>query len=245
MKLIQSIALVSLVALSSAIALAAPPVATEKLNVEQLNQQYWSQKDKTELSVVQQRTYTKALKVEFNLFAGSLSADPFFTDHVLGGKLAFHLSEVFYIAAMYMKDYQSPSSALTFLNDTLSTTVNSNTPKAFMGGELGIAPVYGKLSLFGKAIIHYDLHFALGAGLRQTESGNYMAPLFGLGQFFYLSRMLALSVEYRGMMFKEHLLERVNPDTMGQVSSDRTNFSHSVLVGFSFLVGGSSNTPKE
>ena len=66
-------------------------------------------------------------------------------------------------------------------------------------------PVYGKISLFGKRIIHFDLFFLLGAGARKQVGGYAfgLAGVAGGGFRFYLSNTYALKLEARDLLFSE------------------------------------------
>ncbi|OFZ23336.1 MAG: hypothetical protein A2X94_03815 [Bdellovibrionales bacterium GWB1_55_8] len=210
----------------------------EKVQVDAIKEKYWNRGDESELGVVQNRLYTKAGKLEVGSFFGMLSSDPFLSVQSFGGSVGFHLSEYLGLRLLGWKSQVSPSNALITFQETRGATTNTNEPRAFYGAEAAGSILYGKLSFLGKKIIYYDLHLLGGAGVTQTESGNYITPLLGVGQQIYLSKSLSLVVDYRLMAYRENLLEKVIPTKLGQVVDERMNWTNTLTLGISMLFGG-------
>lgn len=225
-------------ALAAGAASSATPLDNEKRQVETIKEKYWARGDESELGVVQNRLYTKAGKVEVGFFGGLVSTDPFLDVQTIGASAGWHLSEYFALHALGWKSYASPSSALRVFEAERKATTNTNMPKSFLGLELAGSFLYGKLSLFGKKIIYYDLYVNGGAGLTETESGRYFTPIVGLGQQFYVTKMISLKINYRLTPYHENIIEKVIPTSMGTVIDERTNWSHTFALGVSFLLGG-------
>jgi outer membrane beta-barrel protein len=214
----------------------------ERLNIENIKQKYWARGDESELGVVQNRMYTKARKFELGVYAGVIATDPFLSVYSLNASLGYHFNEYLSVAVFGTKDWATPSSALVFLRNPYPNGAGSDTstnePKWFVGAEAMASVLYGKLSLVGKAIIHYDFHFLGGLGVTNTESGKYFTPSFGVGQQFYITRWMTLRTDYRLMIFNETILQKVGSPSspVGTPIGSRTNFSNSVSVGLSFLI---------
>ena len=184
----------------------------ERLNIENIKQKYWARGDESELGVVQNRMYTKSKKFELGLYAGVVATDPFLSVYSLGASLNYNFNEYISLGVFGYKDYVSPSSALVFLRNPYPNGAGSDTstnePRWFMGTlKPSPACLYGKLSLIGKAIIHYDFHFIGGVGVTSTESGKYFTPEIGVGQQFYLTRYMTLRADYRLMIHNETILQ--------------------------------------
>jgi outer membrane beta-barrel protein len=214
----------------------------ERLNIENIKQKYWARGDESELGVVQNRMYTKTRKFELGVYAGVVATDPFLSVYSLTGTLSYHFNEYISVGFFGRKDWSTPSSALVFLRNPYPNGANSNTstndPRWYLGSEVMASILYGKLSLIGKAIIHYDFHFIGGLGMTSTYSGNYFTPSVGVGQQFYITRWMTLRADYRLMIYKETIVQR-NPSPSSPLDTpigDRTNFSNSISVGLSFLV---------
>lgn len=192
---------------------------------------------------MQNRYYKKANKLELGIFGGIASNDPFLSIREVGGTLGYHFNEYFAFSALYMSFLAKTSSAYsTFKAETTAVEVNYNKPKQFYGGELGYSPIYGKLSLMGKMIIYYDLHLLAGAGLQTTENGKYLAPLGGIGQQIYLSKLLSIRLDYRMLFYSEDIVERqgstIRGTTTGAKIGTRSNQTSVITLGATFLFGG-------
>lgn len=215
--------------------------AAEKVNVDSIKKKYWARGDESELGVVQNRTYSKAGKVEVNIFGGFVSTDPFLSVKNAGLGVAYHFNEYLAAEALWFRDFTSPSSALQTFQQTLGATTNYNAPHDFYGGELVGSLLYGKLSLIGKAIIYYDLHLLGGLGATSTDNGTYLTEHLGIGQQVYLTKRIALRVDYRAMHYNEDIIEKVIPSELGMDYGKRDNWSHVITVGFSFLIGSGND----
>lgn len=214
-----------------------PSSGGEKMNVENIKEKYWARGDENEMSVVQNRLYSKSRKFEVGFFGGLISTDPFLSVKNTGASVGFHFSEYLALHFLTWKSYTTPSTALKTFQETIGATTNNNPPKSFFGAEGSASILYGKLSLVGKAIIYYDFHLLGGAGSTATESGSYFTPLAGLGQQVYLSQFLSLRIDYRAMRYNETIIEKVITSKLGKPIGDRTNWSHGVTFGVTILWG--------
>jgi len=212
----------------------------ERVEVDAIKEKYWARGDESELGVVQNRQYSKQHKLELSLFVGTLTTDPFLTVKDAGFSLGFHFNEYFSLHALAWKDFVSPSTALQTFQDTIHATTNYNSPKSYYGTEASASVIYGKLSVLGKAIIYYDLHLLAGVGMTGTDSGNDLTLSAGVGQQIFLTKYTSLRIDYRAMRYNETIIERVITSKLGQSDGDRTNWTHSITLGISFLFGGSS-----
>ncbi len=214
------------------------PADSDRVDVDAIKEKYWARGDQSELGVVQNRLYTKAEKVEVGAFGGIVNSDPFLSVQSLGVELGYHFNEVFSVHLLAWKDYTHASSALTLFQETVHATADTNPPRAFYGGETSWSLMYGKLSVLGQAIIYYDFHVLAGAGLTVTDSGNELTGIVGLGQQIFLSRLVSLQVDWRLTPYHEDVLEQVIVSKLGQVASSRVNWSNTVTVGVTLLLGG-------
>lgn len=215
----------------------------EQVDVDAIKQKYWARGDESELGVVQNRLYSKEKKIETQLFVGTSSSDPFLSVRTLGGGVGFHFSEYLSAGIVGWKNFVNPSSALETFEQTLGASTNNNPPRWFIGAEGKASILYGKLSLVGKSIIYYDLHLSAGLGATRTDNGTYATPSVGVGQQIYLNKFMSLNVDYRAQMYRETIYEKVNTFRLGQNLGTRTNWTHSIMLGVSFLFGPGSAAP--
>lgn len=208
------------------------------VGVDAVKEAYWNRTADGDVEVVQNRQYSKRHRLSLLAGVGTVSADPFLSVKSVGGAMSFHFTEAFAVAAAYRKFVVSNSSYLDELQAGLVTgspsTANTNKPNAFYGGEIEWSPLYGKISLSGASIVHYDAHFLVGAGVTDTESGKYFTPSVGFGPRFYLGDTVALRLDYRLALYKETIPEKVlltRPN-----AGERTNFSHQVALGLEIFL---------
>lgn len=211
----------------------------EKVNVENIKSKYWARGNESEMGVVQNRTYTKDGKWELGVFGGVILTDPFLNVNNAGALLGYHFSEYFSVEGLYWKSFAGVSSAYTMLQAEGGQD-NYNKPKAYYGSEAVGSFLYGKLSIFGKSIVYYDMHFLGGLGITQTENGNYITPHIGLGEQVYLSKSFSLRLDWRMMYYRENITqwqETVAQDR-GTVVGTRSDWSNTITLGASFMFGG-------
>ncbi len=223
---------------------AAPTVGggdPERLNVEGIKQKYWAQGDDTQMSVVQNRTYSKAGKIALGVNIGNFNVDPFLNVKSVGGFVGFHFNEYLGVNLIGAKYFSSFSSAYDAFVVAASVGSNYNKPQHFLGAEAEWSLLYGKLSLLGKMILYFDLHFLGGAGFTKTENGTYLTPWLGVGQQVYINQTTALRFDYRLMYYRETILQRnrdvINNKNPGDFIKTRGAYSDSIQVGIQFLLG--------
>ncbi len=233
----KTMALLALPMVAVSVAEAAPkkksPVPRD-VQVDNVKEAYWNRTSEGDIEVVQNRQFSKKNRLSLQAFAGTIATDPFLSVKSVGGGLSYHFSESFGITAIGRKYLVSDSRATEDLRTGTSggggIVVNVNKPDVFYGGEFVYTPLYGKISLSGSSIVHYDAHLIAGLGVTDTETGKLLTPNVGFGPQFYLSNSLALRLDYRMFVYKETIIERVlnNPAVR---SADRTNYSHEIAVG--------------
>lgn len=206
----------------------------EKIDVEGLRQKYWSQGEKSDMAVIQNRQYSKAQHVEIGILGGALSSDPFLSVKSVGGRIGYYFKETLAIEVIGWKAFSSNSSAFDALQ-AQGLTVQTNKPKGFVGGGIDYCPIYGKLSFFGSSILHFDLGVKAGAGLTMTETGNYFTPYLGVGQRLYLTKAISLTFEYKVMYYSENIRANTNPAAGLGPMLKRTNWTNGALVGVGLL----------
>lgn len=209
----------------------------EDVDVNKIKQRYWSRGDESDMGVVQNRLYSKAGKFEISGFGGVVNSDPFLTVYNAGASVGYHFTEALGVDAIAWRSFWSPSSALNTLRATGQDT-NINPQNGLIGGEVNWSVLYGKLSLLGAAIIHYDLHLLGGAGMTSTANGNYLTGIVGIGQQFYLNQYMTLNLDFRLTPYQEDIVNRVSPllPNYNQVTSTQMNWSNTITLGLSFLI---------
>lgn len=207
----------------------------EHVAVDFADQDYWNMTDSKSLRVVQNRTFSKTHRLELGLLGGITSSDPFLAIYHTGAKLGFYITEGFQIHVLGLTYLTSPNAAAKALSD-LRTGANTNPPSLFYGGGIEYSPIYGKISLFGKSIIHFDLYLTAGAGMTKTNSGSYMTGYGGIGQLFFITKSIGIRTEYKMTLYNENIIEQIDPSTLGQNKGSRLNRGDVITFGLSFLL---------
>jgi outer membrane beta-barrel protein len=221
---------------------AAPPVRTEpapqRLEVDALKQKYWAKGNEADLEVVQNRMYTKQYKLNIGLMAGSVAGDPFLNSKAYGGTLGFNFTESLGVNALYWRLSSSYSSAYDAFVELSGYGSNSNPLHSLLGGELSWGILYGKLSLLGKAILHFDLFLYGGAGQIKTQNNSSLAPWVGIGQQLYITRWLTFRVDYRYIRYNEDIIELYGTADVpkGTLRQTRSTSASALTFGVNFLL---------
>ena len=154
---------------------------------------------------VQRKAFLKKKRVEiFPFFAMNLN-DPFYQHFLAGASLSFHMVDSF---------------ALELKGGAVLGTVNQDAVKLVRVNEgaicedcpqlkyhadvnMGWSPIYGKISLLGESIVHFDTYFSAGGGIFGTDSGANPSVNFGVGQRYFFNDWLVGRVELRDYVFMD------------------------------------------
>lgn len=163
--------------------------------------------DKTKLSdrikAVQRKAFLKRQRVEFAPYFGLDLNDPFYQHFIIGGSVGFHLADSLSVEARVGGVIGSvKQSAIRFVRQETDSLIVD--PPAFkMHGDIDFtwAPLYGKISLFGEGILHFDTFLTAGPGIFLTDAGVNPAMNVGLGQRYFINDWLVVRAEVRDYIF--------------------------------------------
>ena len=144
---------------------------------------------------------------ELGVFAGILSIEDFGANVVYGARLAFHVSEGFFVEATAgtseggLTSFEIPSGAARLINDAERrlTYYNLNLGYNILPGEAFLGE--------GRA---YNTNLYLIAGLGSTvfAGAERFTVNYGAGFRFFLSDTLAIHIDFRDHLFNFDLLGR-------------------------------------
>ena len=161
------------------------------------------------IQAVQRRTLREGGRLELWPYASLGVADPYLQRVGGGLRAMWHLRE----GAAFGLD---ASGLLSFETEELSIAKRELRAKVIESREKGalravgsIAPLFGKVSLPGDALVHFEL-FAdagLGAAWTETDAGSGVRPLVaaGLGERLMLSSSVALTARVGGEVYAERV----------------------------------------
>ena len=217
----------------------------DKLDVKALEQKYWAAKD-DDFSVVQNRSFTKAKKFYGTLQYGRAINDPYYTGSYMGLSGGYFFSEAWAIEGVYQTtSFTKSNSFNTILEKGGSPTVNQAKSKMFVNAMW--MPIYAKMSLFDKKIIHFDMGFSVGVGNlnydKQYYQGTYpngvvksksdtsLGYSIGVSQQFYFSRLAAIKVDFNNTFGSQKTLNFSGGADSGSKNINDT----SIMIGLSIF----------
>src|SRR5688572_5652873 len=122
---------------------------------------------------VQRKTFLKEHRFEvFPFFALDLN-DPFFQHLIVGGSIGFHLVDSLGLEVRGGGVFASlKQDAIKFVR-TETDSLLENPPEFRYHADLDLtwAPFYGKISILGEGIMHFDTYITAGGGVFGTDAG--------------------------------------------------------------------------
>jgi outer membrane beta-barrel protein len=177
--------------------------APGEVDISDISNQYWKAHDK-EFEVIQNKQYTKAGRIEVAPMVGIYQRVDYQDTKSLGASLSYHFSEMFGAELMGYKMFASDAHILARFKESTGATIEYNKEAFYGGASLIFTPIYGKFSVFGKKISHYDLYIAPGMGVTKTTALR-PTPSIGVGQKFWLSPKWNFRIEYRWSRYNDRI----------------------------------------
>jgi len=197
------------------------------------------------IKVVQKKPVSKARRVEISPFFAYLPNDDFVRGYIPGADIGFHFNEGLALEATVGYGLHSNKQ---LLGDIRKMGVQPAVldRMGFMGSVgFNWSPLYGKIAYLERRIFAYDLFFATGFGVTNTEleittsttggggetvikekrDASFQGYYIGIGQRYYFTNFLAFRVELRNYAYTQ------------RVDSNYNNRNNLLLSGgFSFLL---------
>ncbi len=163
------------------------------------------QKLSDRIKSVQQKVFLKRRRFDVTPFVGLNLNDAFFRQLTLGGSLAYHITDGLALEARGVGVVvQEETDVVRFVREETDALLTEQYELDYLVDfDLLWAPIYGKMSLFGDAILHFDTYIAAGGGLVGTDVGLHGAGNLGIGMRFFALKWLAVRIEYRNYFFVE------------------------------------------
>ncbi|MBX3018621.1 MAG: outer membrane beta-barrel domain-containing protein [Bdellovibrionaceae bacterium] len=146
----------------------------------------------SEVSVIQRRFLPKTERFQFFMGFTAISNDPWFWGVGGAGRLGYHFTESLAIEANFAFLSSSEKDAVRDLrNNNLVKTDSIISAQNYLGADLVWSPIYGKMSLFNRRIVPFDMYFSIGggqAGITNAKQSSATAFHVGGGQIFAMSK---------------------------------------------------------
>ena len=154
---------------------------------------------------VQRKVFLKKKRFELYPYFGLDLNDPFYQHYVLGFSGAYHFADSFAVEARYGRVIGRTTQGAVKLVRVNAGAICENCPEfeQHLDVDLNWSPIYGKISLFGESIVHFDTYLTAGPGLFGTDNGFNPAVNVGIGQRYFINDWLVVRAELRNYIFVE------------------------------------------
>jgi outer membrane beta-barrel protein len=199
--------------------------AKEKSNPEQEQKEAAKIGEYTKegVDVVQGRVFRKALRHEFTVMGGFIPNNQFLMYEVVEARYAFHFREGLGFEGTFTQGFSQEKPILDDLRhipcpsptsdidgdgvfDVTCPVELENPPDPMQQayfGNLIWSPIYGKVALFSKKVIHFDLYALAGAGMVANSRSNKFAFDVGIGFKFFANQWMSVRAEFKDMIVNE------------------------------------------
>lgn len=212
----------------------------DKLDIQKLEQKYWSAKD-DDFAVVQNRRYTKEKRFFLNASMGLPFNDPFATGTMTQLQAGYFFSERLGVdLAMTQASLHDNDAVDQFIN-RYGIAPDRN---IFTGSKMlnvTYVPMYAKMSFLDKSIIYFDMGFMLGVGttdykIKKEEGDEHKSASswqWGINQQIFFSEHFSIRFDLINKYTNENRLKfRTNATNRDQGSKNYNDSS--VLLGITY-----------
>ena len=194
-----------------------------------------------DIAVIQRRFMPKTKRFEFSGALGNSLNNAFFNNWGIIGRATYYLTEKHGLEFQFFWLNSNERDVTESLrNDQKVQTRSLVVPENYKGLSYKYVPVYGKIALFNKRIIPFDLYVAAGGGLTNTGLEEEEATLYlGTGQQFYLTKSLAFRWDFALNMYQADILEdKTGTNSLSKGTKAQTDLF--LAIGASFYWPGAT-----
>ncbi len=191
----------------------------------------------SEISVIQKRYMPKTGRFQFFLGLANVVNDPWFLGIGADARLAYHFTESWGVEATGVFLTNSQREAIKDLYDQHGVRTDSIiTAKGYTGASVVWNPIYGKMGMFNRRIIPFDMYFALGGGSTSVDGGSGGTTMhFGTGQIFALSKAMGFRWDFSWNSFNA-TPNQSDAQKTANIQPSSQSFNNLLLTfGFSFF----------
>lgn len=191
------------------------------------------------IAIIQKRFMPKTNRFEFSAALGNSLNNAFFNNWGLVTRAAYYLTEYHGIEFQYFWLNSNEREITESLRDKQSVQTRSLVvPESYMGLSYKWLPIYGKVALFNKRIVPFDLYFFAGGGLSKTALNEQEVTIqLGTGQKFYLTKTTAFRWDFALNTYQAKLLQTTGSALQEET---KTQIDLFITVGMSFYWPGAT-----
>lgn len=190
----------------------------------------------SDVSVIQRRFLPRTQRFQMYLGLAAIANDPWFWGMGGGGRFGYNFTESWAVEFDFNFLSNSEKDAVKDLRTNNSVNTNSIiSAQSYLGVDAVWSPIYGKMSLFNRRIVPFDMYFAFGLGQTGiTNATTSSAPSFhvGGGQIFAMSKSIGFRWDLSWNFFT------ATPNTVAGATqaAGATQFNNLILtLGASFF----------
>ncbi|MCA9521544.1 MAG: outer membrane beta-barrel domain-containing protein [Myxococcales bacterium] len=164
--------------------------------------------------------------------------DAYVQNFLVGLDLSYHIKNWVSIGLNFAFGFKRNTNLTKQINDTLGQSIEVAQLRLLLMANVQFAPIYGKFTMFNKAMAYYDLHLLVGVGMAQIKSNGELigssfnfAPMVGVGFRLFATEYLGINVDFRDVIVKQAL----NVASDGTVSKKFVN-NLMYTIGISVLL---------
>ena len=140
-----------------------------------------NESNKQIIKTLQRKTFLKLKRWEISPHAAFVINDPFLKRRIIGTGVAYHLTEVFAIEAMFDYGMDLGDSDLTVLTKQIKddNNVAPDISRLMAFGDVSFvySPIYGKAAILGRKIVSFDVYGKFGMGMGQTKDDGTISGI--------------------------------------------------------------------
>lgn len=214
---------------------------SDKLDIQKLEQKYWSAKD-DDFSVIQNRAFAKEKRWYLSLNYGTPYNDPNYVGNAIGLNVGYFFNERWGLELNYVTTGYRDNDTVSEYKNTYGAMPDHN---RLVGATTLMAywvPIYAKMSLLDKKIIYFDMGLGFGFGNTSyaqqkcaTSAGctNLVwdsvdaaktAPHYSINIFqqFFISNHMAFRFDFMNRWTNEERLSFKNGTSVGNKTTNDT-----------------------
>lgn len=219
-------------------ALSAQAQQGDKVDLKQIEDQFWSAKD-TDFSVVQNRAFPKEGRFYLTASGGTLMNDPFVSASVTRLGAGYYFSERWGVEVAQETIASADNKATQYFKSQ-SQFPNYNLLKGYQSVSLSWVPFYAKMSFIDRKILYFDMQFNVGIGTKtyelfmqngENEKQSSSGYHFDVTQNIFFTRNFAFRIDIKNQWAPQ---QRKNSATELDLGTEVVNDS-SLLLGINFF----------
>lgn len=140
---------------------------------------------------------------EVGFYSGVMGFEDFGSNNVFGYRLAYHISEDWFLEGAYGITELGETSAESLFNLDL---LGDEREATYYNMSLGVNLFPGEVFLGGKHAFNSDIYLILGAGSTEFAEDEFFTYNFGGGFRLYATDWLAFRLDFRNHIFTHNIL---------------------------------------